>query len=289
MIMTKEEYDRLKGCFFGLVVGDALGVPLEFSKRDKLPLVTEMIGGGPFALQPGEWTDDTSMMLCIAQSLIDNDGFDPRDIMDKFTLWYTEGMFSHNGKCFDIGDTCKAALKRYAEIQNPYAGDFNHYSSGNGSIMRLAPIPIYYYPDKDKILKFSYNQSLTTHASNTCLIRNEWLGEVLYDLFRGEKDKVLKEYGDLTVLERNDISSSGYVVDTFNAAMWAVLTTKSFEDALVLAVNLADDSDTVGAVTGQIAGAMYGFSSIPEKWLQKIVWYDIISETFEDLVSSHER
>src|SRR4051812_7413413 len=141
--MSKTE-DRYRGCLLGLACGDAVGTTVEFSPRGSFPPVTDMTGGGPFNLQPGEWTDDTSMALCLDESLAYRNGFDAVDQMNRYCNWRSVGYMSSNGHCFDIGMTVSRALDRYCESGDPYAGDIDAKTAGNGALMRLAPVPMFY-------------------------------------------------------------------------------------------------------------------------------------------------
>ncbi|MGZ8924466.1 MAG: ADP-ribosylglycohydrolase family protein [Nitrososphaeraceae archaeon] len=287
--MTNIKYDKLKGCFVGLAIGDALGTPLEFSARDEYSLVEDMIGGGPFNLNPGEWTDDTSMALCAAHSLISNKSFNPENILDNFVNWWQTGFMSHNNKCFDIGMVTQQSLILY-QLNNIHPleiGSKDDHHSGNGSIMRLAPFVVFNHNNIDECITMCQDQSKLTHGSRKCLYACEVMGKLIYNLCNGGKWNDFIDYNTFSNLTREQIKSSGYVIDTLKAAIWAVTTTRSFEEALILAVNLADDSDTVGAVTGQLAGARYGYSSIPSRWLDKLVWKDKIEEMFEQLMCAN--
>lgn len=295
--------NRYRGCLVGLAVGDALGVPLEFSKRGYLPKVTEMIGQGPFHLQPGEWTDDTSMALCLAQSLIECNGFDAKDQMEKYVNWMQTGYMSSNGRCFDIGNATKESVGRYLKFGNPYAGNTDESSCGNGSIMRLAPIPMLYRKNPD-FWHFSENLSRTTHGHIRCMDSCVYLSMVIIRALNGEpKDRLLRandcgprlcsevsniSSGNYKNKTEDQIKSTGYVIDTLEAALWAFYTTNTFEDGCIKVVNLGDDSDTVGAVYGQIAGAYYGYDSIPKKWLGKIVKLDMIVEIADKLLRNED-
>ena len=279
--------DRAYGAMLGLAVGDALGVPLEFSERDALPHVSEMIGGGPFDLQPGEWTDDTSMALCLADSLIANQAFDGLDVLNRFIRWSEHGENSVNGRCFDIGITTRAALERYERLGTP-AGDgvHNKNNAGNGSLMRLAPAAIFAAYDGGEALRLAHRQSMLTHANRLAASACEFFATLLVEAMRGlDKETVLRSRfwfshpemngiaaGNWVGKTRDEISSSGYVISTLEAALWCVHRTSSFEDAIVLAVNLGNDSDTVAAVTGQLAGALYGRAGIPKRWLEQLAW-----------------
>jgi ADP-ribosyl-[dinitrogen reductase] hydrolase len=295
--------EKYRGAMMGLAVGDALGVPAEFKSRGTFPKITEMIGGGPFNLKPGEWTDDTSMALCLGKSLIENDGFDAKDQMDKYWQWIEDGYMSSNGKMFDIGDTTSDALCRYRKTGNPIAGIDDIKCAGNGSLMRLAPIPLFYkYDDQGFLLQYARQSSATTHGSTNCIdscallslsiyfalqgIPKEYLLDRLYTeppTFITSKEVIDIAKGAYKNKTEDQIKSSGYVIHTLEAALWSFYTTDTFEDGCIKAVNLGDDADTVGAVYGQLAGAYYGIDSIPKRWVDKIVLPNLIIEIADGL------
>ena len=296
--------DRAYGAMLGLAVGDALGVPLEFSERDDLPHVSEMIGGGPFGLKPGEWTDDTSMALCLANSLIAKKTLDEIDLLDRFVRWWRQGENSANGHCFDIGITTRQALDRFVRLGSPAGSgphDTNH--AGNGSLMRLAPVAIFAASDLTEAIHISHRQSMTTHANALAANACEFFATLLVEAMRGlDKTTVLRSRywfshnelngiaaGNWVGKSRDEISSSGYVIATLEAALWCVNRTSSFEDALILAVNLGHDSDTVAAVTGQLAGALYGRSGIPQRWLEKLAWRKQIEDRVASLLRARKQ
>jgi len=285
--------DRAAGALLGLAVGDALGTRLEFSKRDVEPRVTEMLGGGPFSLAPGEWTDDTSMALCLADSLIAKLELDVRDLLDRFVRWWEQGENSVNGRCFDIGNITREALERYKCSRQPASsGPYHKRSAGNGSLMRLAPVAIFAAPDCGEASRLAGQQSLTTHANHIAKECCELLSHLLVEAMAGlSKDDVLRPRCWLGLPEikslaaghwinktRDEIVSTGYALTTLEAALWCACKTNSFEEALILAVNLGRDADTIGAVTGQLAGAIYGRSGIPGRWLTKLAWRERIEE-----------
>lgn len=271
--MTTELHrDRAIGSLVGLAVGDAVGTTLEFKERGEFTPITDMVGGGPFRLKVGEWTDDTSMALCLADSIIAHKAIDANDLLDRFYRWYDTGYNSHNGRCFDIGTTTRDALNEWKANGTLEAQD-KPWLSGNGGIMRLAPVAIHWWFDNQLAEYYATQQSLTTHGSAEALEYAAKLGRQLSDIIRGEDPKLntkLKSIGE------NAISSSGYVVDTFVAAQWAVVNTDNFRDAILKAANLGDDADTVAAVAGQIAGAIYGLDGIPVEWVEKLAWRDHI-------------
>jgi len=279
--------NRFRGCLLGLATGDAVGTTVEFESRGSFPALTDMIGGGPFNLKPGEWTDDTSMALCLATSLVELGSFDPRDQMERYWNWYQHGYLSSNGYCFDIGTTIRKSLQWYKETGNPYSGSSDSDSAGNGSIMRLAPVAIYYYPDREKVLHFSAESSRTTHGATVCLEACCLLGDILFRglggankqeiLFGTDPDLLISrsiqeiargEYQNKSI---GDIQGTGYVVKSLEAALWCFWKANSFEEAILMAANLGDDADTTAAVCGQVAGAFYGETGIPRRWLERLV------------------
>src|SRR4051812_24966874 len=171
---------RAHGCLLGLAAGDAVGTTVEFQLRGSFPPVTDLTGGGPFRLKAGEWTDDTSMALCLAESLAEKRGFDAHDQMTRYCRWWREGYWSANGRCFDIGITVSAALRRFEATGEPFAGSTAPETAGNGSIMRLAPIPIHAYADLARTIELSRESSRTTHGAAECLDACEVLGTLLH-------------------------------------------------------------------------------------------------------------
>jgi ADP-ribosyl-[dinitrogen reductase] hydrolase len=289
--------DRAHGAFLGLAVGDAFGTTLEFSARDTQPLHTEMTGGGPFGLASGEWTDDTAMALALTDSLISCQGFGPQDLATRFVRWWQQGDYSCTGTCFDIGITTREALARFVRTGDPYAGSTDPRTAGNGSLMRLAPVALFALHHAHLADELARDQSRITHAAPQAIEACVYFVQLLRDAILGQPDVLRPRTwaGDPVIAAiaagswrqktRDEIRSSGYVVDTLEAAVWAIGTTTSVEDALILAVNLADDADTVGAVTGQLAGALYGASAIPERWLHPIAWRSGISAAADRLLA----
>lgn len=263
--------DRAIGALVGLAVGDALGTSVEFKERDTYEPVTTLRGGGAFRLQPGEWTDDTSMALALSDSLIENNGeVNAMDLLRRFTDWYENGTYSTTGRCFDIGTTTREALLNFKRFGLTVAPDQDHLS-GNGSIMRLAPAAIVHHRSYDDAVRVSIDQSVPTHNSTKCRDACEELALIISAGIRGEDQGLNQRIKDIP---RDQISSSGYVLDTLVAAQWAVLNTSTFDDAVLLAANLGDDADTVAAVTGQIAGSLYGYSAIREEWRNMVFWHE---------------
>ena len=293
--------DRFRGALLGLACGDAVGTAVEFKARGTFPPLTGMIGGGPFDLKPGEWTDDTSMALCLAASLIETKGFDARDQMERYLKWSEEGYLSSNGSCFDIGLTIGSALRRYKRTGDPFSGSTDPTSAGNGSLMRLAPIVLFYYPDRDLCLNFSSESSRTTHGTLECLDACRLFSDMLFRALDGAgkenillgspsglvSAKILKSIARGSYFDKptSEILGLGYVVKSLEAALWCFWKTDTFEQAILTAANLGDDADTTAAICGQIAGAFYGENSIPVSWLNQLVMKNEIGKMAEQLGS----
>jgi ADP-ribosyl-[dinitrogen reductase] hydrolase len=285
------ELDRFRGCLLGLAVGDAVGTTVEFAPRGSFPPVIDMVGGGPFRLEPGQFTDDTSMALCLAASLVESGGFDPVDQMERYCRWQWHGYLSSNGRCFDIGTTVARALDRYRQSGNPFAGSVDPWSAGNGCIMRLAPIPIFYFPDIARAREFAAESSRVTHGADECVDACRlFAGMIVRALAGGAKESVLFDDGGFELapavaaiargnygnLNESAIRGTGYVVDCLQAALWCFWTTTTFEEAVLRAANLGEDADTTAAVCGQLAGAFYGERAIPARWLETLAMRDEI-------------
>lgn len=277
------QLERFRGCLLGLAAGDAVGTTVEFSSRGSFCPLADMVGGGPFNLKPGQWTDDTSMALCLATSLIYCNGFDPVDQMNRYCNWYEHGYLSATGECFDIGNTVRDALQRYKRTGQPFSGLASPLSAGNGSLMRLAPVPMFYFHDRDSALLHCGESSRTTHAAPECVDACRVFGDMLLRaLAGGNKNDVLFgcaqelpltpaikaiAIGEYRHKSENAIQGSGYVVKSMEAALWCFYTTENFKEAILKAANLGDDADTTAAICGQIAGAFYGELGIPSHWL----------------------
>ncbi|MCW8996555.1 MAG: ADP-ribosylglycohydrolase family protein, partial [Psychromonas sp.] len=183
---------RYQGCLLGLAAGDAVGTTVEFKERGSFMPLTDMIGGGPFRLQPGQWTDDTSMALCLAYSLLEQRGFDADDQMQRYNNWRQHGYMSSTGHCFDIGATVSEALSQYIQNGNPFAGSNNPFSAGNGSLMRLAPVPMYFSPNMEQMLRFAGESSRTTHGAEECIDACRYFATLLHYAFDGiDKESLL--------------------------------------------------------------------------------------------------
>jgi ADP-ribosyl-[dinitrogen reductase] hydrolase len=298
VITTRSRY---RGALLGLASGDALGTTLEFRSPGSFEPITDMVGGGPFHLRPGQWTDDTSMALCLAESLVERRGFDATDQMNRYVRWYRDGYLSSTGDFFDIGTATRAALERFEREGEPYAGSTDPRTAGNGSIMRLAPVALAFAANPVEAVERAADSSRATHAAPAAVDACRYLGALLAGAARGvRKNELLAPsfwtHGEL-VPEISEIASgsfqaknppeiegSGYVVRSLEAALWALDRSDSFREGALLAVNLGDDADTTGAVYGQVAGALYGAAAIPIEWRDQLAMRERIEELADELL-----
>ncbi len=239
------------------------------------------------------------MALCLATSLLEMRGFDAKDQMERYCRWYGQGYLSSTGECFDIGNTVREALRRYQETGDPFSGSTHPNSAGNGSIMRLAPIPMYYFPDRELVLRYSAESSRTTHGAQECLDACRLLGDILYRALNGaDKREILLgsdseivdspsvkklACGDYCAKAESAIQGTGYVVKSLEAALWCFWVSDTYKQAILKAANLGGDTDTTAAICGQVAGAYYGETGIPENWRQQLVMREEIETLAERL------
>ena len=294
-----------------MAVGDSLGAAVEFMSPGSFEPVTGYRSGGPHRLNAGEFTDDTSMALALADSIA-KVGWSLSDQAERYVQWMKHGKYSVNGRCFDIGITTSSALHRFIENKDAsLSGSRAESASGNGSIMRLAPVPIRYHDHYPKnipeLAKLAEESSLTTHASEQCLSACRYMALVLSAMIHGEdRNKVLSPtWEPLTELnaikplhpliwavaqgsfrEKTPpaIRGSGWVVQSLEAALWAFHDASSFEEAVLKAVNLGDDADTSGAVCGQLAGAFWAESGIPASLREGLARFDMLNDALEGLM-----
>jgi ADP-ribosyl-[dinitrogen reductase] hydrolase len=294
--------ERFQGCLLGLAAGDAVGTTVEFKPRGTFPPVTDMVGGGPFRLQPGQWTDDTAMALCLATSLVERGEFDATDQMTRYCRWADQGYLSSTGHCFDIGNTVSQALHQFRTTGDPWSGSTQPRSAGNGCLMRLAPVPMFYAPDRDRAVYFSGESARTTHAAQECLDASRLFGDMLVRALAGASktdillgsDPAMVESPKIQAIARADyrqrsqdhIRGTGYVVDSLEAALWCFWTTETYAQAILTAANLGDDADTTAAICGQVAGAYYGRSGIPVTWLRALTLGHEITEWANQLYNA---
>lgn len=284
---------RYQGALLGLAAGDALGTTLEFKRRGSFTPIDDMVGGGPFGLAAGQWTDDTSMAMCLAESLVTRRGFDPHDQMTRYVRWWREGYWSSTGSCFDIGNTIRDALRRFVDTNDPHAGSTDPKTAGNGSLMRLAPIPLCFAATPPEAVRLAAESSKTTHATVEAVDACRYFSALIVAALHGYAKQDLLgprfalEGVDWTVAplapavasisagsfkekSAGEIRASGFVVHTLEAALWAFHCSDTFRDGALLAVNLGEDADTTGAVYGQLAGVYYGVDAIPPEWRARL-------------------
>ena len=288
--------EKIRGCFLGWAVGDALGVPVEFLERSVLKHrpVMDMQGYGTWNQPPGTWSDDSSLAFCLAESLVQ--GYDLHDVAKKFIAWADHGYWGAHNICFDIGGATRMAITSLKKGESPlFSGELDEDCNGNGSLMRIAPVALYFANlSNDDLLQKVREVSAITHAHFRSVFSCFLFCKLLIELFKGtEKTIALKNIGpevlsfseakkfnptelrrfkrvlsgDIVTSDQNDVYSSGYVLHTLEAAIWCFMTTDSFKEAVLKAVNLGDDTDTTGCVTGALAGVYYGMDAIPVEWL----------------------
>lgn len=304
--------ERYRGALLGLAVGDAVGTTLEFRPPGSFSPIDDMVGGGPFHLAAGQWTDDTSMALCLAESLIEKGRFDPLDQLRRYLRWYHEGYMSSNGQCFDIGNTVRRALHLFEQTGQPFGGPTDPSTAGNGSIMRLAPVPLFYAAHPGQAIEMSGESSRTTHGAAETVDACRYLGGLIVGAIAGvSKVELLAEHyspiphywrehsltpaidevaaGSFKERHPPEIRGTGYVVKSLEAALWAFYYSRSYREGCLLAVNLGDDADTTGAIYGQLAGAFYGEAGIPSAWRARLAQADLITRLADQLYELAER
>ena len=299
----------VKDSLYGFIVGDTMGVPVEFEDREKLinKPVTSMLGYGSHDVEEGVYSDDTSMTLATMDSIIKQNGIiNYNDIADKFCNWVNNNEYTATNKVFDIGMTTKYALIKYFnnKIDATMCGGTNINENGNGSLMRMLPIALYCFykniKDDNEIFTLVKNSSSITHAHDIsilgCYIYVRYVISLLetknkissynfikkldYSMFieevKLEYSRIL--FSDISTLNINDINSSGYVVDTLEAVFWIILNCSNYNESIIGAINLGGDTDTIGAITGSIAGILYGYDIISKRWISKLKNKDYIDE-----------
>ncbi len=296
-----DRWQRYAGALVGLAVGDALGAPVEGAAPHSFAPVQDMRHDPESGLAPGEWTDDTAMALCLAMSLIECGGSDPRDQMDRYLRWHEEGYLSATGRSIGIGNTVFGALQRYREGGEPLGGLTDPFTAGNGSLMRLAPVPMAWAHDFGQCVEHAALSSRTTHGATEAVDACRFYAGLIHGALNGEsRERLLSpcyapepDYwtahplapaidaiarGTYRHRSPPDIRGTAYVVESLEAALWAFHNSDNFRDGALLAVNLGNDTDTTAAIYGQLAGAFYGLEAIPEQWRNEIQRRELIME-----------
>ena len=256
--------DRAVGCFIGLAIGDALGAPVEFQTPGTFEPVTGYRAGGPFNLNAGEWTDDTSMAICLGLALVADPFLLTDEVKTLWIEWARRGAHSHNGRCFDIGNQTSLAISQLERREHVPPSS----SAGNGSIMRLAPVITRWWTAPETCREIAIRQSDLTHNNPECRSQAGYLAMLAANLVAG-----LNDPGETTIREKPKFST-GYVRDTTDLACWSLAKGGTFPDMVLRVVNMGGDSDTAGAVTGMLAGARHGLSGIPKHLVDGLVWKD---------------
>jgi ADP-ribosyl-[dinitrogen reductase] hydrolase len=307
--------EKILGGLWGSLVGDALGVPVEFKDRQTVQQspVKDMFGYGIHRQPPGTWSDDSSLLLCSADSLIAHPHLDPQDMGNRFVRWRRKEIWSPHGEVFDIGTTTIQALNRIAEgVPAEMAGLDSANSNGNGSLMRIIPVSLRFAgrPTK-KLLDYAQRASAITHrharSQMACGFFSLFVRELLLgsaasvgfnrsiEIFREHYERSVYWSVELdhfeTILDPqlalrpvSQISSSGYVLHTLEASIWCLLTTNSYHDCVLKAVNLGGDTDTTGCVAGGLAGVLYGLTAVPKNWLNILARKNDVKLLFEKFV-----
>lgn len=302
---------KIKDSIISLAIGDAMGVPVEFCQREKLlrKPVTKMLGYGSHEVCAGSWSDDTTMTICELVSFNKNKKFDYDDIMNNYLKWILQGDFTPNGKLFDIGRTCLTAIRRYEtkETSATTSGLTSINSNGNGSLMRILPVALYsYYQNlpEQEIIKLTNDMSSLTHAHDIsklgCYIYVRYIMFLLAG-FTKEKSyirikkldyssynqsslnlykRILED--DIATYKLDSIKSTGYIVDTLEASFWVILKAKNYKESIIGAINLGEDTDTIGAIVGSMAGIIYGYDAIPKDWLETLQKRKYLEEICHD-------
>lgn len=296
----------------GHAIGDAMGVPIEFEPREVLfkKTVTNMLGYGSHDVPEGTWSDDTSMLIATIDSIINKSCFDFKDIMLNFYYWLKENKFTAVGEVFDAGHTCVQSIINFSKgYELSECGQNDLYSNGNGSLMRILPVALYSYKknlEEKEVIEITNKLSSLTHAHEISrlgcylfvryvmfLLSGMSKNQAYFELqkidlnsFSKESQEVYKRIlkDDISKLSVDKIKSSGYVVDTLEASLWVILKSSNFRESIIGAINLGDDTDTVGAITGSMAGIIYGYDDIPEVWLKVLKSKDYLvnlAENFE--------
>jgi ADP-ribosyl-[dinitrogen reductase] hydrolase len=279
--------DRAVGALVGLACGDAVGTTLEFRPPGTFDPIDDMVGGGPFGLRPGEWTDDTSLALCLAESILDTGTMDLADQLRRYALWRRHGYLASNGECFDIGHTTSSQLSRFERTGEPVDPDPDQEAAANGSLMRLAPVPVRWHRDPEEAADRSAESSRTTHPADRPVDACRLLGAMVAALIGGTPAEEVLDPGfwrwgplhpEVEAVARGSwvdkeppgIRGTGYCVDALEAALWSVAGAADAREAILRAANLGDDADTTAAIAGQLAGARWGASGIPVSWRERL-------------------
>ncbi|WP_205696855.1 ADP-ribosylglycohydrolase family protein [Conexibacter sp. SYSU D00693] len=302
--------ERFRGAMLGLAIGDALGAPLEGARRGSFSVVTGYTEGGAGALRRGEWTADTAMALCLADSLIATKGFDPDDQLARYARWLTDGERSTRDHAFGVGRTTRASIERFVQGERPVTTPDDE-GLGNGALMRLAPVVLAYARDRETAVRAAAMQARTTHGNPAAVDPCRYFAVMLHGALHGHGKRDMLEQpgprhreiwhdepleplttevaaGSFRDAKPEAVGSDGLAVNTLEVALWAVHSTDSFRGAVLAAANQGGDADTNAAVAGQLAGALYGEDGIPEEWRAEVFEAEELVRVADALFDLHE-
>ena len=297
--------NKIKDIVFGFSIGDALGVPVEFLKREVIKeiKVENMLGYGSHNMPPGTWSDDTSMMLATLDSISEKESLDYNDLMNRFCMWYFSGYYTATGDLFDIGNTTIKSLFNYMKTKDVNkCGCAGNRDNGNGSLMRIIPAVLFCYDnnlnyfEKEKLIN---NVSSLTHSHEISLLGCNIYADYLINILNGQSKEDAytnlqkNEYSNFSeetkklysnILEKSikdfavdNVYSTGYIVYTLEAVFWSILNNNNYYSSVISAIRLGNDTDTIGALTGGLAGVLYGYNTIPKKWIEKLKNKELIN------------
>ena len=290
---------RVAGVFIGLTTGDALGVPVEKKECGSFEYVDEMVGGGIYNLPPGAWTDETATALCLAQSLLITHDLDVYDLAERFKRWVENGENSSTGVCVGIEQKLLDFVENYGKTERFDSNSLNQKVRGNSVLARAGPVACIHWDNLDMASKIARQQSYLTHSSEIVAAASEYLTLALSHLIAGRNwdfvcDMPIKDdwpseieliaKGQWIHKKIDNLKPTKNVVDILEASVWCIGNSQSFEESLTKAVNLGGNSDTVGAVTGQLAGAVYGLEAIPIRWFDQLLKIEKLTDVAMEMV-----
>lgn len=305
--------DQAVACLLGAACGDALGSIQEGTPKPLVQPISDLQSGGLLGVQAGEWGDDTALTLCLADSLLACHGFHSRDQMDRYLRWWQQGYRSCTGTPARVGQTVLAALTRYQHTRDPWSGDEDPLTAGNGALMRVAPVALYYYAERQSVeraMQIAAWQARLTHGETRAVQACQLVTWLLWQLLDGEQDKehwldprrllsLLKPWGQqwhpdiVDVIsgsyrhkDAQHIRATGYVIHTLEAALWALWQCDDFASGALLAANLGEEAGTTASVYGQLAGPFYGLASLPAHWRSQLHQAAVIEQIALDLIGA---
>lgn len=296
--------DRQKGSFFGLIIGDAMGAPYEFKESQTFEVTKEYNRGGWLSVKKGEWTDDSTMALCVSESLIEKKLNDIEDQVEKYYMWFKNGYLTTRDECFDIGNTTRSNVLKFfnnKKIHNIKI-DENSNNYANGGMMRLAPLPIFYF-NSIYLIDNIIESTKVTHNSKVCIDSNIIYGQLIANAIKGyNKENLFQNINfsniDEKVKERffkykeidyiPNVLPTGNVLDCIELSIYALYAFNNYIDGLLWLLQFGNDSDTIGAIYGQLAGAIYGFESLDSYYFNNLIKKEELLYIFNNLITTQK-